>query len=571
MVKPLKEKIIDALIEAKHLKKEDIKKAINLHKEKGLNLDKILIEKGLITEQELLIILSKELNIPPIDLSKYKIDDELLDIIPERIARQYKIIPISKIGVTLTIALSDPFNIFALDDLKNLTGYEIDVVICTDSEITNAINTCYSRASLSLVDMAKDLGEDESLTFIEGTDENIEIGAALEESKKAPIVQLVDLTIREALNRRVSDIHLEPTENDLRIRYRIDGTLHDVLNVPKKNQNAILTRLKIMARLDITDWRLPQDGRFKIKVRNKEVDFRVSVLPISFGQKIVLRLLDKSNLAIGLDGLGFTLESAALFKEAIANPYGMILVTGPTGSGKSTTLYSIINRLNKPDKNIITIEDPVEYQIEGITQIQIKPEIGLTFANGLRATLRQSPDIIMVGEIRDSETADIAVKSSLTGQLVLSTLHTNDAVGSITRLIDMAVEPFLVASSLVMTCAQRLCRKICPKCKEPYSVPQSVLDKIELKPDKDQVFYHGRGCDSCSNTGYRGRMGILEVLMIDDTIRDMIIKRVSQNEIKNYAIKNNGMLTLWDDAVKKFLMGLTTIEEVMRIAFEEKE
>jgi len=570
MAKPLKEKIIDALIEAKKLKKEDIEDAINFQKAKGIGLDKALIKKGLITEQELLVILSKELNIPPIDLSKYKIDNEVLTAIPERVTRQYHIIPISKMGTTLTIALSDPFNIFALDDLKNLTGYEIDVAICTDSQITKAINKFYSSGSLSFAEMAKGLSDEDALTFVESMGENIEIGATLEESKKTPIIQIVNLTIKEALNRRASDIHLEPTETELRIRYRIDGTLHDVLKVPKKNQNAILARLKIMARLDITDWRLPQDGRFKIKTTNKEIDFRVSVLPTSFGQKVVLRVLDKANLAIGLDGLGFLPESTVLFKEAIMNPYGMILVTGPTGSGKSTTLYSIVNQLNKPDKNIITIEDPVEYQLEGITQLQIKPEIGLTFANGLRSLLRQNPDIIMIGEIRDSETADIGVKASLTGQLVLSTLHTNDAAGAVTRLIDMGVEPFLASSSLVMICAQRLCRKICPRCKEPYSVPPSVLEKVGLKPDKNKVFYHGKGCDSCDSTGYKGRMGVLEVLMIDDSIREMIVKRVPSDDIKNYAVKENGMITLWDDALKKFSMGITTIEEVMRIAFEDK-
>ncbi|MBM3251749.1 MAG: type II/IV secretion system protein, partial [Candidatus Omnitrophica bacterium] len=375
--------------------------------------------------------------------------------------------------------------------------------------------------------------------------------------------------VKEAVKQRASDIHLEPTENGLRIRYRVDGALHDAYNFPKKNQNAILTRLKIMSRLDITEWRLPQDGRFKARYANKEIDFRVSVLPTTFGQKIVLRLLDKANLSIGLDGLGFFPETTAQFKEAIAQPYGMILVTGPTGSGKSTTLYSIINQLNTPERNIITVEDPVEYELDGITQLQVIPEIGLTFSNGLRSILRQNPDVILVGEIRDSETADIAVKASLTGQLVFSTLHTNDAAGAITRLIDMGVEPFLVSSSLIMACAQRLCRRICPACKEPYEVPKNLLDKIGLKPEKGAVFYHGKGCKSCLNTGYKGRMGLLEVLMIDDQIREMVVKRATSDEIKNYALKNRGMVTLWDDAIKKFSLGLTTLEEVLRVTSEE--
>ncbi len=570
MSKPLKEKIIDILVESKNIKKEDLDGAIKLSKEKGISLDKVLLEKELITEKELLILLAKELNIPPIDLTKYKIDPELLSVVPERIARQYRIIPISQIGTTITVAISDPFNIFAIDDLKNLTGYEVDVVMCTDSDITKAANLYYGKKAITtMAEAVKELGGDESIEVIEDTDKDVEIGATIEESKKAPIVQVVDLFIREALKQRASDIHIEPTEGDLRIRYRIDGNLHDVLSLPKKNQNAILVRIKIMSNLDITEWRMPQDGRFKIKLPRQEIDFRVSVLPTTFGQKIVLRILDKSNLSIGLDGLGFFPETTAFFKEALAKPFGMILVTGPTGSGKSTTLYSIVNQLNTPERNIITIEDPVEYLLEGITQIQAKPEIGLTFAAGLRSLLRQNPDIIMVGEIRDSETADIAVKASLTGQLVFSTLHTNDACGAITRLIDMGVEPFLVASSLIMTCAQRLCRKICQHCKEPYEVSEAMLSRVGLKPDKSQVFYHGKGCNTCRNTGYHGRMGALEILMIDDSIREMIVKGHSSDEIKDFVVKEKGMSTLWDDAVKKFKLGLTTLEEVLRITTEE--
>ncbi len=570
MAKPLKEKIIDILVESKNIKKDDLDSAIQLQKERGISLDKILLEKGLITEQELLILLAKELSIPPIDLSKYKIDPELLSMIPERIARQYHIIPISQIGTTITVAMSDPFNIFAIDDLKNLTGYEVDVVMCTDSDIGKAINLYYGKKTItSMAEAVKQFGSGEALEIMESSEKDTEISAQVEESRKAPIIQVVDLFIKEALKQRASDIHIEPTENDLRVRYRIDGNLHDILNLPKKNQNAVLVRLKIMSRLDITEWRLPQDGRFKIKLPRQEIDFRVSVLPTTFGQKIVLRILDRSNLSIGLDGLGFFPETTALFKEAIAKPFGLILVTGPTGSGKSTTLYSVVNQLNTIDRNIITIEDPVEYLLDGITQIQVLAEVGLTFAAGLRSLLRQNPDIIMIGEIRDSETADIAVKASLTGQLVFSTLHTNDATGAITRLIDMGVEPFLVSSSLIMACAQRLCRKICSHCKEPYDVPEPLLQRIGLKPEKGQVYYHGKGCNSCRDTGYHGRMGVLEALMIDDTIREMVVKGNSSDEIKNFAVKERGMTTLWDDAVKKFKLGLTTLEEVLRITSED--
>lgn len=573
MSKTLKGKIIDILIQDKKIREEDLADALRRQKEGGEDLDRILLEKGLITEQELLIVLAKELNIPPIDLAKYKIDPDLLKLVPERLARQYHMIPLSKIGSTLTVAMSDPFNIFAVDDLKNLTGLDVDMAMTTDSDILKAINSYYGKGAVSTVhEVLKDYEDDregEGVVIVEESDKTVEIDATLEESKKAPIVQLVDLMICEALKQRASDIHIEPAEKDLRVRFRIDGNLQDILSLPKKNQNAVLARLKVMSRLDITEWRLPQDGRFKIRTGEKEIDFRVSVLPITFGQKIVLRILDKGNLAIGLDGLGFFPETTAIFKDTIALPFGMILVTGPTGSGKSTTLYSIINQLNTIERNIITVEDPVEYELPGITQIPVNAEIGLTFASGLRSLLRQNPDIIMIGEIRDSETADIAVKAALTGQLVFSTLHTNDASGAVTRLIDMGVEPFLVSSSLILACAQRLCRKVCNSCKEPVSVPADMLRRFGLEQKPGAVYYHGKGCTACRNSGYRGRMGVLEVLSIDDEIREMVIKGKSSDDIKQYAVKNKGMQTLWDDAVKKFTLGLTTFEEVLRITSEE--
>ncbi|MFC1704137.1 GspE/PulE family protein [Candidatus Omnitrophota bacterium] len=570
-MKTLKEKIIDIILEKKKIKKEELDSAIKAQKQKGISLEKVLIEKGLISEKELIGILAKELNIPPINLAKYKIDPEVLDLIPERVCRQYRIVPLSKIGTTLTLVTADPLNIFALDDIKNLTGYDIDIAMCAEQEILNSIDKYYHSEEESVSDVLKHLDDKDAgdMITVDEFAEQIEIGATIERSGDAPIVQVVNLIIREALKQRASDIHVEPTEKDLRIRYRIDGVLHEAMSLPKKNQNAIIARFKIMTRLDITEWRLPQDGRFKIRNNEKEIDFRVSVLPITYGQKIVLRLLDKANLAIGLDGLGFFPETTTMFKDAIASPFGMILVTGPTGSGKSTTLYSIVNSLNQVERNIITVEDPVEYQIDGITQIHVKPEIGLTFASGLRSLLRQNPDIIMIGEIRDSETADIAVKSALTGTLVFSTLHTNDAAGAITRLVDMGVEPFLVASSTIMTCAQRLCRKICERCKTQIKIPAETLERAGIKPQKDVVYYYGKGCSQCRNTGYKGRMGLLEVLLLDDAIREMIVNRASLVDIKNYAIKEQGMTTLWDDAVKKFSLGLTTFEEVLRVTSEE--
>jgi type IV pilus assembly protein PilB len=563
----LKERLIEILLSSKCLTQEQLDKAFQIQRQKsGVSLRKILVEEGFITENELVSLLSQQLKVPPISLSRYKIDPQIINLIPERIARHYHLIPISRIGNTLTVSMSDPLNIFALDDLKTLTQCEIDPVLSTDKEILGAINKYYQKDALELSRILEESKAQKGLEVIEEK-EGIDISETIQESEQPPIVKIVNLMIAQALKKRASDIHIEPTEGNLRIRYRIDGALHDIFSFPKRSQNAILARIKILSGLDITESRLPQDGRFKVKFENREVDFRVSVLPITFGGKVVLRALDKSNLSIGLERLGFLPEPLALFKEAIANPFGMILVTGPTGSGKSTTLYSILNQLNTYDKNIITIEDPVEYLIEGITQIQVNPEIGLNFASGLRSLLRQSPDIIMVGEIRDSETADIAVKASLTGQLVFSTLHTNDAAGTITRLIDMGVEPYLVASSLIMTSAQRLCRKICPNCKEPHPIAGSILDELGLKIEKGKVFYRGKGCPTCNYTGFYGRMGVLEVLMIDDQIREMIVKGASSDQIEIYAVKR-GMKTLRDNGLINFLNGQTTLEEVMRITTE---
>lgn len=565
----LSEKILNILIKAKRITLVQKQQLLSLQKQRGGSIKDLLINENLINSKELLALLSEEFKLPALDLSKYKIDPDVIKIIPERIAKQYHLICVSQIGSTITVAMSDPMNIFALDDLRVLTGKEIDPVLATESDIGRAIERAYhgeTAAISSLLDGSLE-GQPEA-EMMDDTAGQVEISAVIEESQKAPIVKVVDLMVAEALHKRSSDIHVEPSEEGLRVRYRIDGNLHDILTLPKRNQNAILARLKIMSGLDITESRLPQDGRFKIRLEGKEIDFRVSALPTTFGQKFVLRALDKSSLSMGLDSLGFFPEPMALFKQAVEKPYGMILVTGPTGSGKSTTLYSILNQLNTTERNIITVEDPVEYQIEGITQIQVKPDIGLTFAAGLRSLLRQSPDIIMIGEIRDSETADIAVRASLIGQLVFSTLHTNDAAGAITRLIDMGVEPFLVASSVVMTCAQRLSRKICNSCKEEVDIPDEILKRFDIKLTKGQVFYTGKGCNHCNNTGYFGRLAALEVLMIDDKIRAMVLKKCSSDEIRDYAIKNNGMKTIWDDMVRKFKAGITSYEEVLRVASE---
>ena len=566
MVESFRDRLIDILVKGKLIKQKDLDRALEIQKKSGGSLGRILASEGLVSERDLMIAMSRQLNIPPIDLSKYKIDKSLMDLIPERIAKQYCIVPVSKIAKVLTIAMVDPLNIFAIDDIKTLTNYQIEPIIAMENDIRDAISTYYGSQTIEMSKIMEGVIPD---IEVEQEEDKIDVSVVAEESKSAPIVKIVGLILNEALKRRASDIHIEPCEKNLRVRYRIDGALHDVLTLPKKNQNAVLARLKIMSRLDITETRMPQDGRFKISFEGHEIDFRVSILPIAFGGKVVLRILDKSSLSIGLDKLGFLPGPLSTFKTALERPYGMILVTGPTGSGKSTTLYSIINQLNIPERNIITLEDPVEYELNGITQIPARPEIGLTFASGLKSVLRQSPDIVMVGEIRDFETADIAIKASLTGQLILSTLHTNDSAGAITRLIDMGVEPFLVASSLVLSSAQRLIRKICSNCKEEAEIPKGMLEKIGMKPEdhpkKGSGFFHGKGCQRCNSTGYYGRIGILEALLIDDKVRDMIMRKVSSDDIKNYAIDGLYMKTLRDNAIENLVNGVTTLEEVLRV------
>lgn len=569
MPETLKDKVLKTLIQSRQLKQEDVDDAVALQKKKGIGLDKALIEKGLINEKDLLVLLVRELNIPFINLGKYTVDPALKDIIPEKTARQYRIIPLSALENSVTVAIADPLNVFVIDDLKHITGRQIEVVMSTSEDILKALDNYYGVSKAATVsEISKDIAMEE-FEIVSEQGQHEDTGTAVDESEKAPIIRMVNLIIKEALRQRASDIHIEPTVEGMRVRYRIDGVLQDILEIPKENQNAVCVRIKIMSRLDITANQIPQDGRFKLKIAAKEVDFRVSILPTTFGQKIVMRVLDKENLSVGLRGLGFSADALHLLEEAIKKPFGMLLVTGPTGSGKSTTLYSIISELNTVDRNIVTVEDPVEYLVEGLTQIHTRPEIGLTFAEGLRSILRQSPDVVMVGEIRDNETADIAIKASLTGQLVLATLHTNDASGALTRLVDMGVEPFLVASSLVLVSAQRLCRKICSHCKEKVDIPKEVLGRLDYKFKAGTVFYAGKGCEVCRHTGYRGRLGITEVLDIDDTVRGMLLEGKSSDDIKKYARTKKGMTTLWEDAMGKCVEGLTTLDEVLRITTSE--
>jgi type IV pilus assembly protein PilB len=574
MALSLREKLTDILIKGNLIKQKDLDKAIAIQKTSGESLGKILVDRNLISQNSLMVAVSAQLDIPPINISKYKIDSEMLKLIPEKTARQYSVLPLSKIGNVLTVVMADPLNIFAIDDIKMMTNFKVDIAIAPESDIREAINSYYGASShvQEISEILGDVKPEEDVEVVE--EEKIDISEVTEESQKAPIVKVVSLILSEAIKKRASDIHVEPCEKFLKIRYRIDGSLHDVLTLPKKNQNAVIARLKIMSRLDITETRMPQDGRFKISNDGKEIDFRVSILPVTFGGKVVMRILDKSSASVGLDKLGFLPGPLNTFKTALSRPYGMILVTGPTGSGKSTTLYSIISQLNTPERNIITLEDPVEYETEGVTQIPARPEIGLTFAVGLKGILRQSPDIIMVGEIRDFETADIAIKASLTGQLILSTLHTNDSAGAITRLIDMGVEPFLVASSLIMSSAQRLMRKICDNCKEEMDMLPDVLERLGIDPEalrKKGVknFYKGRGCSRCNDTGYYGRVGILETLLLDDPVRSMVMKKASSDQIKEYAIKEKGMTTLRDNALENCIKGITTLEETLRVTSED--
>ncbi|MBU1006804.1 MAG: GspE/PulE family protein [Candidatus Omnitrophica bacterium] len=542
MAKKEHDNLSEALLDQKLVTEKDMKAAKGIQAKEGGALGRILVKNGMLSEKDLIAVMSTTFSIPAINLSRYKIEKELSSIVPEKVARQYQAVPICKLGTTLVVAMSDPLNVLAVDDLKMLTKFNIEPVLATEDDIEHTIDRLFVSNRLTLSDVMGEQ-EDNDLEIV-NVKEEFDISDAALEGETPAIVKMVNLVLFEALRKRASDIHIEPEENDLRVRYRIDGSLHDALKIPKKNQNAVLARLKIMSGMDITESRIPQDGRFKIRTQSKEVDFRVSALPTSFGSKIVLRALDRSSLSVGLDKLGFSELSLKRFKDAVARPFGMILVTGPTGSGKSTTLYSVLNKLNTPDRNIITIEDPVEYQVEGITQIQANSDIGLTFASGLRSLLRQSPDIIMIGEIRDSETADIAIKASLTGQLVLSTLHTNDAATAISRLEDMGVEPFLIASSVILVAAQRLCRVVCPSCK-------------------------GKGeCKKCLSTGYYGRRAVLEVLTVDDKIREMIIDRASTDDIKKYAV-THGMKTLREDAMDKYKHGITTMEEVTRVTSEE--
>jgi len=559
----IKQRLVDFLIK-NVITKEQLDKALEIQRSHGGNFSRILIDQNFTTEKKLMVGLSKYLNLPPIDLKRIKISPDIIEFIPRNMAVFYQAVPISKVGDILTVAMADPLNIVAMDDIKLITGLKIQPVISNPKDIQNAIENYYAPTA-EIQDIIKEIPISE--VEISHEEEQINLAELIEETDKAPVIRIVNLILYQGIKNKASDIHLEAYEHKLRLRYRIDGILYESSPPPRHMHSAIVSRIKIMSKLDIAERRSPQDGRFRIKFENREVDFRVSILPTSFGEKAVLRILDKSSLCMELDKLGLKDKNLAIFNSSIKFPYGMILITGPTGSGKTTTLYSALNQINSPDVNIITVEDPVEYQFQGMNQIAVRPEVGLTFASGLRSILRQDPDIIMVGEIRDFETADIAVKAALTGHLVFSTLHTNDAIGAITRLIDMGVEPFLISSSLLTVAAQRLVRKICPYCKREVKISTALLERIGYTQEKGRnaVFYKGAGCKHCRNTGYLGRIGLYEVLEINGSIQKLIMNKASSEQIKEQAIVN-GMQTLRIIGIEKAKEGETTLDEVLRVS-----
>jgi type IV pilus assembly protein PilB len=546
-----------------------LEKALQEQKISGNKLGSALVKMGYITEKNLVSFLSRHYGVPAIDLNEVQIDPEATKMIPADVIFKYQAIPIKRVGSTLRVAMSDPSNILAIDDIKFLAGCHVEVFVSTESAIKASIDRFYD-ASDTLNEIMENIEEGEKMELLEDSEE-INVNELQQAVEDAPVVKLVNLILNEAIKRSASDIHIEPYEKVFRVRMRVDGVLYEFMKPPLKLKNAITSRIKIMSKLDIAERRLPQDGRIKVKYgKDKEMDFRVSVLPTLFGEKVVMRLLDKSSLQLDMTKLGFEEQPLKEFQSAIHKPFGMVLVTGPTGSGKTTTLYSALTELNQISENISTAEDPVEYNLMGINQVQIHEEIGLSFANCLRSFLRQDPDIVMVGEIRDFETAEIAIKAALTGHLVLSTLHTNDAPSTISRLLNMGIEPFLVASAVNLIVAQRLARRICEGCKTVAQVSPQMLMNLGLSQEELQGFtcYRGAGCARCSNTGYKGRVALYEVLPAREEIRELILQGASAGEIKKGAIQL-GMKTLRQAALQKLREKVTTVEEVLKTTVED--
>lgn len=541
--------------------REQLQKALQEQRVTGARLGYTLVKLGFVQEVEITKVLARQYRMPAVDLSRFEVDPKIIKMVPADVALKHTVLPLKREGRTLTVAMADPTNVGVIDDLKFITRFDIFPVIAGEYTLRNAIAKYYEQSDAQLQSLLKDIQEEDELELIEEKEEEGPVQVA----DDAPVVKLINGILTDAVKRGASDIHIEPFEHEIRVRYRIDGALQEIMKPPVKLKAALTSRIKIMANLNIAERRVPQDGRIKLKMGNRVIDFRVSTLPVIFGEKIVLRILDKGNLTLDLSKFGFEPKAEKDLMRAILNPYGMVLVTGPTGSGKTTTLYSALSRVNTVEVNIMTAEDPVEYNIYGINQVQVRNEIGMTFAAALKAFLRQDPNIIMVGEIRDIETGSIAIKAALTGHLVLSTLHTNDAPSTITRMIDMGIEPFNVASAVNLIVAQRLVRRICSDCKQEYKYSEEELEALGLTPEEASkiTFYKGAGCASCNGTGYKGRAGLYEVMALSPELRRMILRGASAAELKEQAIKE-GMLTLRMDGIEKIKKGITTLEEVVK-------
>jgi type IV pilus assembly protein PilB len=570
-VKSFGERIADALVEDGLLSAGQVEELLEQQKKEGARLVKLIVDKAYVSEQDLAVCMGRVLNVPPVNLARLAIPEEIADLLPRDTEYNHKVVPVARLENKLFLAMADPLNVLALDDVKRITKLEIAPLIASEKSIADklaAIDSAKGGGSMEAIiqDAAKQEAEGDTVEAVKEAVEEVNLDKLAASSEEAPVIKLANLIIVQAIKDRASDIHLEPFEKNMRLRYRLDGVLIDATPPPKQMQLALASRFKIMSSLDIAERRLPQDGRMRVKVGGKDYDLRVSVLPTVHGEKIVMRVLDKSNLTASVDKLGLDPDTFKQFKSAIDAPHGLILVTGPTGSGKTTTLYSALNELNSPQWNIVTVEDPVEFQIPGINQVPTKKDIGLTFANALRSILRQDPDIIMIGEIRDTETAEIAIEAALTGHQVLSTMHCNDAPGAIARLDDMGIAPFLISSSVILSCAQRLIRRICSHCKEPVTYPPKMFEDLGIDPatfDGVQL-YRGRGCERCKNSGYAGRMAIIEAMTISDQIRKLIIARANTREMAKVAVKE-GMRTLRMAGLDRARDGISTLEQVLLI------
>jgi type IV pilus assembly protein PilB len=565
------DRIADVLIEDGLLLPNQLEEATAIQKQKGGRLLKILTDKQFVTDQDMAFSMGRCLNVSPVNLARIRIPEEIMGLIPREMAKANKLVPVARLNGKLFIAMVDPTNVVAVDDVKRRVQLDVVPMIATEKSVAEALSGVHGGVGINqaLRDVVKEAEKPaEGVEVQAKVSEEIDIDRLATDSEDAPVIKIVNLIMVQAIREKASDIHIEPFQNSLKLRYRVDGDLTAAESPPKALQLAITSRIKILAGLNIAERRVPQDGRFRVKVMGKEVDLRVSVLPTSHGEKVVIRILDKTALTGSIDQMGLDEETLVKFRKAIDAPHGMILVTGPTGSGKTTTLYSVLQELNNPQYNIVTVEDPIEYELSGINQVSVRNDIGLDFASALRSILRQDPDIVMVGEIRDNETADIAVKAALTGHQVLSTLHTNDAAGAITRLDDMGIEPFLISSSILMTCAQRLVRRICTNCREEFMPEPEIFTRLGVEPKAETVFYRGSGCDRCKGRGYLGRLAIIEALTVTEAVRRLIMKRASAAVIKNQAV-TEGMKTLRMAGIDKALEGQTTLEEVLRVAADD--